>query len=357
MLIHPELKSVVFVGILLALLSNATSHVAAAAEDEQKEPMLTVLERTAKPLLKCDRPWEDFCLSFCQILKIDDQWHMWYTACDHNYKDDNDCYFCYAQSKDGIHWEKPSLGIYAYQGSTDNNILGFGIHGVTVFLDKNAPATEQFKAVGVRQPSGSHQWWIYGATSPDGIQWAWLEEPLLKKNSDTANVCIRDSEVYRLYVRMWTEGIFAGKRVVGYTESATFGSFPDPVAVLSPDEDDPADLHFYNAATTKLANDCYLMLPSGFLTGDGTLPVYAALSRDGKKFERLGKTPLLAPGDGFDSKGVYVGPGAIPGEMPGTYWFYYLGVSVPHDANVPAKAHGDGGIGRFLLNVNETSQP
>ena len=34
-------------------------------------------------------------------------------------------------------------------------------------------------------------------------------------------------------------------------------------------------------------------------------------------------------GQGFDSKGMYVGPGAVPGEQPGTYWFYYTGVFDP----------------------------
>ena len=30
---------------------------------------------------------------------------------------------CYAESKDGIHWEKPDLGIVEWQGSRRNNIL------------------------------------------------------------------------------------------------------------------------------------------------------------------------------------------------------------------------------------------
>lgn len=351
MLSGQKLKRVLLVAVLSAvLLPTMSLRTTSAADDTRKGPTLTVLERTAEPLMKNDRPWEEFCISWCTVLHLGEKWHLWYDAYDRNYRTDNDCYSCYARSKDGIHWEKPSLGIYSYKGSTDNNILGFGTHGVTVFLDKNAPPSERFKAVGARQHAGS-EWWVHGATSPDGIHWAWMQEPLLKKNSDTANVCIRDGNVYRLYVRMWSGGAFAGKREVGYTESATFGAFCDPVAILSPDKDDPADLHFYNAATTKLADGSYLALPSGFLTTDGTLSVYAALSRDGKHFERLGKTPLLSLGDGFDNKGIYVGPGAIAGDTPGTYWFYYLGVSVPHDANEPTKVHNNGGIGRFLLRV------
>ena len=34
-----------------------------------------------------------------------------------------DLYVCYAESEDGIHWIKPSLGLYEYEGSKDNNII------------------------------------------------------------------------------------------------------------------------------------------------------------------------------------------------------------------------------------------
>ena len=143
------------------------------------------------------------------------------------------------------------LGIYTYQGSKNNNILGFGTHGVTVFLDSRAPRIERFKAVGVRQHAGC-QWWVYGGTSADGLHWKWRDEPLLKKNADTANVCIRDGDVYRLYLRMWSgPAAFTGQRIIGYTESTRFGSFRDPTAILGTDKDDPAKAQFYNPAAAR----------------------------------------------------------------------------------------------------------
>ncbi len=338
--------------VLLCVFEVWFSPTATAANPDEA-PSLAVLERTTEPLLKSDHPWEDFSIGYCQVMKIGDQWHMWYSSNDRNYHDDDDTYLCYARSEDGVHWEKPSLGIYSYQGSTDNNILCFATHGVTVFHDEKALPLRRFKAVGVREHQGDG-WWIYGATSPDGLHWSWREEPLLKQNSDTANVCIRDDGVYRLYVRMWTEGLYAGKRIIGYCESATFGDFGDPVAILSPDDRDPADFHFYNAATTKLADDLYLMFPSGFFTDSGNVVPYAAFSRDGKSFQRLGRTPLLELGEGFDKTGIYIGPGAIPAEKPNTYWIYYTGVTAPHDGNDPSKISHDGAIGRFLLEVGET---
>jgi hypothetical protein len=331
-----------------------TLHLATAAEDT-RAPVLTVLERTTEPLLKADRPWEDFNLGYCTVLRIGEQWHLWYDSYDRDYRNDNDCYSCYARSKDGIHWDKPSLGIYAYHGSKDNNILGFGTHSFTVFYDKSALPIERFKAIGVRLGKNTGGgWWVYGATSPDGLHWKWSDKPLLNKNSDTANVCIRDGNVYRLYVRMWSgPGTYAGYRMVGYSESSTFGAFPDPVVILRPDQDDPADFHLYNAATTKLRDDLYLMAPSGFFTKTGKVLAYAAFSRDGQHFQRLGRTPLLDAGKGFDKMGIYVGAGAIPARKAGTYWIYYLGTASPHDGNVPSKIHYDGGIGRFLLKLAE----
>jgi hypothetical protein len=335
---------------LLASLTSLLVSVAMAVESG-KPPVLNVLERTTTPLLKCDRPWEDFCMNFCQVMRIGDQWHLWYNAHDHHYKSDADCYFCYASSKDGVQWEKPSLGITDYDGNTNNNILAAGYNIGCVFLDAKAPPAQRFKAVAIREVGG--QWWVYGGTSANGIRWTWLDRPMLKKNSDTANVCIPDGDIYRLYVRMWSgASIYTGHRMVGYSESPTFGPFPDPTMILKPDKNDPGDLHFYNSAATKLRGGLYLMLPSGLFTNDGKVFVYAAFSRNGKLFHRLGRTPLLTTGNGFDAKGVYVGPGAVPGAKPGTYWFYYVGTTVPHDDNLPTKVRNGGAIGRFLLGVD-----
>ena len=106
------------------------------AGESTQQPTLHVLERTTEPLLKSDRPWEEFCLGYCTVLRTGNQWHLWYDAYDGNYRTDNDCYSCYAQSRDGVHWEKPSLGIYSYKGSKNNNILGFSVHGVWCFTTR-----------------------------------------------------------------------------------------------------------------------------------------------------------------------------------------------------------------------------
>ncbi len=46
---------------------------------------------------------------------------------------------CYAESKDGIHWTKPNLGLYEFAGSKANNIVwdGAGTGSFTPFKDTN----------------------------------------------------------------------------------------------------------------------------------------------------------------------------------------------------------------------------
>lgn len=314
-------------------------------------PKLTITDRTAEPLLKAEKPWEDFCMNYLRVLRIGGAWHMWYHCYDHTCRNDEDSFLCYARSTDGVHWQRPSLGLVEYGGSRKNNILARRIGGSGVFVDESAPAAERFKIVFIKLVGGL--WQVYGGTSPDGIHWKWIDKPLLRHNSDTDNVCFRDGGVYRLYVRMWSGGTYRGRRQVGYTESKTFGDFPPPTVILEPDEQDPKDLHFYNSAATRLMDGLYVMFPSGFYTASQVVCTHAALSRDGKTFQRVGRKPILRPGTGFDSRSIYVAPGAIPADKPGEYWFYYLGTRIPHDQNRPDKVRYAGGIGRFRLRLSK----
>jgi hypothetical protein len=317
-------------------------------------PKLRIERRTDAPLLVADQPHEDYCIGYCTVIREAGRWRMWYEAYDHTYRTDADGYLCYAESGDGVRWSKPELDLVEVNGSRSNNVLisgreTGGIHGHNVFLDPAAPPADRYKIVFTRWREG--QWQVFGGASADGFYWRLSDTPLLAYNSDTQNVCFRDGDVYRLYVRQWSRPHFGGKRIVGYTSSPTFGGFPDPETILRPGSLDPENLHFYNNATTRLREGLYLMLPSAFYTGEDVLRVHAAWSTDGRTFRRLGREPLLDVGSGFDSMGLYVAPGAIPADEPKAYWFYYVGPSMGHDASGPDKTRYLGGIGRFLLRV------
>jgi hypothetical protein len=338
--------------VIVWLAAVAAFGVDARAADEDFSKLeLRVSDRTVEPLIKVDKLWEDYCLGYCQVIRTGQLWRMWYSSFDHKYKNDADCFLCYATSPDGEHWEKPELGLVDYQGSKENNVLSHaGVVGATIFLDRDAPVGERYKMVFTKFVN--NRWPVFGGTSPDALHWTFGETPLLDFNSDTQQSCFRDDFGFRLYVRMWSgEKDFTGSRIVGESFSSAFGQFPAPQTILATDEQDPKNMQFYNSAVTKLANGTYLMLPSGFFKGEDVSRVYAAVSRDGVKFERVGPRPLLDLGKGFDRKALYVAPGGVPTGRSGEYWFYYVGSAAPHDAPSSKEDKQAGGIGRFRLTI------
>jgi hypothetical protein len=54
------------------------------------------------------------------VLHESGRFRMWYYSRDLSPRDTG--YTCYAESVDGIHWEKPELGLVEVQGSRRNNI-------------------------------------------------------------------------------------------------------------------------------------------------------------------------------------------------------------------------------------------
>jgi hypothetical protein len=94
---------------------------------------------------------------------------------------------CYAQSTDGVTWEKPELDIVQIDGANTNVVMGLGVggataHCATVMLDPmETDPSRRFKmffmnaiADIVEGTTGSAFFAL--ATSPDGIYWALSEE-------------------------------------------------------------------------------------------------------------------------------------------------------------------------------------
>ena len=65
-----------------------------------------------------DQSWEGTSSIFIRVMKDGDVYRNWYRA-----GADRDQAACYAESPDGIHWERPGLGFVEYDDSTDNNII------------------------------------------------------------------------------------------------------------------------------------------------------------------------------------------------------------------------------------------
>ena len=166
--------------------------------------------------IRVDRPWEDIYMYNPVVIKDGHRYRMWYRA---KYVE-RPFLTAYAESLDGIHWVKPSLGLIEFDGSRDNNIIwpipGADGRSFSVFKDENpdARADARYKAItnlNEVTASGKRRAVIYGLASPDGLRWRHLQkEPMVKAlvedpQFDSHNIVLWDSvrRHYAIYARGW----------------------------------------------------------------------------------------------------------------------------------------------------------
>ena len=164
-----------------------------------------------------DAPWEGAGSGYHTVFQDGDLYRMYYRGQQMEVVDDKLRYptaevICYAESRDGIRWTRPELGLVEFQGSRRNNILRdrFGTHNFTPFKDLNpaCPPTARYKAVGgvrgAKEGDG-----LYAFQSADAIHWSLLQEtPILTEGYfDSQNVVFWDAErrEYRAYFRDFRE--------------------------------------------------------------------------------------------------------------------------------------------------------
>ena len=91
-------------------------HVDLVVNTAKKDPRNPVLE--GEP-----GSWDAQAICYGTVLHDEGRYRMWYTA----RSGSTDCAVCcYAESDDGITWERPNLGLFEYHGSTHNNICALG---------------------------------------------------------------------------------------------------------------------------------------------------------------------------------------------------------------------------------------
>ncbi|MGI9455646.1 MAG: hypothetical protein ACR2NU_03745 [Aeoliella sp.] len=278
---------------------------------------------TGEALLVAEHPWESGWIGgYHSVLQERGRIHMWYDASDGKAVTDpanGMTGVAYAHSDDGgATWVKPHLGVVEYDGSRKNNLVIKGVHGIHVFRNRpGAPPAEKYLLFS-GQPNKLF-------VSGDGIHWNPKgAEPFLNMagNSglDSQNVMFWDTRTkkYVAYPRINLAGF---NRTVGRTESEMLGSFPDPVVVLQRDKTDSREMDFYTSATIQypFAADAYFMFPAAYHHwpspphpgNDGPLDIQFAASRDGVKWLRPDRRPIIRLGTvgSWDGGCMYAGYG------------------------------------------------
>jgi len=313
----------------------------ARADDLRLVPPV-VRKHPANPLLLPDRPWERTgILNHVSVLHDVEEgtYKMWYQILgkqnpDGTPSDPGDVGIysrcLYAVSRDGVHWEKPELGLVEFEGSTKNNI---------VFADPN------------KRPRGTPIYWILKdhadldrarrykmmlnfwdhrgrgvaiATSPDGLHWTFPDYANRLGGFDTQNVFFWDDRV-----GAWV-GYFRS-RINGERASARATS-PDalhwsaPVTVDRPDRRDPPHWEPYCPGVFKYsrARDVYVMYAAGWDAQSGLFEGNLGASRDGIDWHRFRGPSFLAASPGtWDGGSVRPVPAEVV--VGGETAVYYLG--------------------------------
>jgi hypothetical protein len=111
--------------------------------------------RAREVVLQHDAPWEGAGSAYHTVIRDGDRYRMYYRGCtlgvlNGRLKVGKQVY-CYAESRDGIRWQRPKLGLFEHNGSKENNIIltGLGVHNFAPFLDKRTgcPPEARFKAL------------------------------------------------------------------------------------------------------------------------------------------------------------------------------------------------------------------
>lgn len=206
-------------------------------------------------VLTHDAPWEGSGCGFYTIFRDGDIIRMYYKAWaltneDGSVLSKRPVAIAYAESKDGIHWVKPDLGLFEFEGSKKNNIIWMGhrLNDFTVFKDTNPACRpgERYKAVGHVRPGDGKKPELGAFKSDDAIHWSPLgDKSIITKGAfDTQNVAFWDPlrKQYFCYIRHshgGPEKIFQGIRDIRVSTSPDFLTWTEPVLLTygdAPDE-------------------------------------------------------------------------------------------------------------------------
>lgn len=189
-----------------------------------------------------DAPWEGAGSAYHTVVRDGDLYRLYYRGSALNVeggrlKLGREVY-CYAESRDGVTFTKPELGLHEFDGSTRNNIIwtGVGTHNFAAFLDTRpgCPPESRYKGLGGLASEGG----LFAFHSPDGIRWSLMREtPVVTEGAfDSQNLAFWDSQagVYRAYFRTFTAGVTTGQvwkpegfRAIRTASSADFLTWKD----------------------------------------------------------------------------------------------------------------------------------
>lgn len=323
-----------------------------------KRVLVPLEKHAANPLLKGhERPWET-AIAWTSVYRTPTNGHyqLWYQAFAGDSAQDKTrrCTVCYAESDDGVHFTRPNLGLYDFNGIKENNIILIANggrsdrYGVSVVVDeRERDARRRYKMAyfDFTKESGKELPGLSVAFSPDGIHWTKYPQGPLSRASygdygeavpfaGASNggslawpLSMADAmdafwdaprKKFAIYGKMWIDGPDGGmhwKHAMGRIESADFIHWSKPQLILTPDDADAASVEFHT--TPVFLYNGYYISPLQILDrakNGGVVDIEFAVSRDGLKWQRPFRQAFWLSrtnGNSFDSGSLFVSPQPI----------------------------------------------
>ena len=315
------------------------------------------LGKHVQPVLSADEPWEFHWVQGGRNAVLfdprDGLFKMWYVAADPDHPERAGWYAktflrCYATSRDGVHWTRPSLGLFEHRGSKRNNIIdesagdGF-LSSVVLDLDADDPAA-RFKSMGFCDgPEGPG---VYAGRSPDGIRWERVCCVASTTRATDGAALIGRHPLTLEWMAVVRPRTLPKRRFLGISTSADFTAWSAPRVVLAADHDDPPGDELDSLSTTWTGSQ-FVGVIGVFHTrpDDQTYDGQLAWSHDGSHWHRPARRPILplsSPGQWDDSQ---VRPTSIV-RRGNELFIYYSGANRGQglvDVEVPAIGSRAGG--------------
>lgn len=330
---------------------------------------LQFAKHPANPVVSPDQPWEGNSV-YCFGSAIEEaggmhgRYRLWYQVYSARNPDPRfETAVGYAESDDGIHWRKPSVGVgHDTHGATNLVWLSSGrshLYSPAVVRDERAAdpaarykllywdAMTEADLAEHRSPypvtadvpgwRGLEGEGAFVCTSPDGIAWTKAQPvPVFSGPCDATTLTQLDDGRFLATVKTSERGD-RHFRVIAETLSDDAIHWPAPATVLEPDWHDAPGTEFYGMpAFDYFGNRLGLIWIYHNAPDDKRVDVQLALwdARDG--WQRApGRHTLLPTGERgeWDAGCIYTAsqPIVAPAADPQSLWLYYGGANVRHD--------------------------
>ena len=306
--------------------------------------------RKSRIFVKSEKPWEERSLSPFTVRDNNGTLQLWYLCTAE--EEGAETFVAYAESQGGFVWKRPELGIVEFRGSKANNLLfRFSEFSTqSIFFDPSAPPEERYKALardslcyyrGVPEPNMTRErkWkirgelqakgytrqqiadelyferFLRGATSPDGLRWTFLEEPIARfgrSGLDSQNIAAYDPQTkkYVAYLRRGKDR----RRSVVRSEGDNFRKLGPAYFVFGADTQDPISDDVYASGYCRYpGTDYHVMFPAFYHRLTSQIDVQLAISRNGIQWTRPERTPIISTSFEEGKYGmVFAHPNLVP---------------------------------------------